>query len=280
MADLDNATKVKLERLLEMGGGYVLDFTNATFSDFVRTAVGFDPYERYGGASKANVLRALWQGEPIEVIAKLNRDMLEHWRLRHLLNDTEPTGAQQTLYDELLAQFAVRVVPLDAATTDFLARDFGTVDLSALPTSLTAKDVVDARFKEIETCLQAGAPLAVIFLVGSTLEGLLTQFAKANAASFVRALAAPKDRGTVRPLDRWTLSNLIDVARELTVLSADVAKHADQVRNFRNYIHPRQQLAEGFEPRAETARIAQQVLRAAVVDLERVAKFGDAPNAG
>lgn len=44
MADLDNITKRKLESILEMSGGYVLDFTNATFSDFVQTSVGVAIY--------------------------------------------------------------------------------------------------------------------------------------------------------------------------------------------------------------------------------------------
>lgn len=78
----------------------------------------------------------------------------------------------------------------------------------------------------------------------------------------------------MKPLTKWTLSELITVSHALGVIGEDVAKHADQVRNFRNYIHPRQQLKESFEPRMETARIAQQVLRAALADLAAVADSG------
>lgn len=78
-------------------------------------------------------------------------------------------------------------------------------------------------------------------------------------------------KGKTKPLDQWSLSELIAVARACGVLSEDVAKHADQVRNFRNYIHPRQQLKEGFAPRIETARIAQQVLKGVLADLEQLA---------
>ena len=119
--------------------------------------------------------------------------------------------------------------------------------------------------------LFADAPLAVIFLVGSTLEGLLAEIALAHATTFASSSAAPKAKGASKPLDQWTLSELINVAHSLGVLGEDVAKHADQVRNFRNYIHPRQQLKEGFDPRIETARIAQQVLRAALADLRAFA---------
>jgi len=130
--------------------------------------------------------------------------------------------------------------------------------------------VIAARLREIDACLDANAPLAVIFLVGSTLEGLLMDLAVAQPTSFTTANAAPKRGAAVKPLDSWTLADLITVSRELGILGADVSEHADQVRNFRNYIHPRQQLKERFEPRIETARIAQQVLRAALADLSRV----------
>lgn len=80
----------------------------------------------------------------------------------------------------------------------------------------------------------------------------------------------PRVKGNVKPIDAWTLAELIIVSQAIGVLSPDVSKHADQIRNFRNYIHPRQQLKEGFEPRIETARIAQHVLLAALKDLERL----------
>ncbi len=80
----------------------------------------------------------------------------------------------------------------------------------------------------------------------------------------------------MKPIDTWTLAELITVSRALNVLGEDVSKHADQVRNFRNYIHPRQRLRERFEPRMETARIAQQVLHTALSDLQRLHERGAA----
>lgn len=270
MADLDNATKRKLESLLEMGDGYVLDFSNARFADFVETATGFDPYKKYTPASKAAVLRTIWRQEPMQVVAKLNLDLLEHWRAGRLLAGNDPTPAATELHDELHAHFAAHVGSAKAASTEFLAKDFSQFDLSSLPRDLTAQQVVEARLIEIERCLESDAPLAVIFLVGSTLEGLLVELALAHSSTFVSSPAAPKTKGKTKPIQMWTLSELIAVTRELGVLGEDVARHADQVRNFRNYVHPRQQLRESFEPRAETALIAYQVLRAALTDLSLV----------
>lgn len=268
MADLDNATKRKLESILEMGGGYVLDFSNARFADFIKTAVGIDPYEKYPPASKAVLLRTLWHEEPMPVVAKVVLELLEHWRVGKLVNNQEPTDTESAIHDELKTQFSTLASTPDQASIDFLAKDFGGVDLSALPNELTTQQVVQARLDEIDRCLDAGTPLAVIFLVGSTLEGLLMELAMAHAAQFVQARGAPTVKGVPKALQGWTLADLIAVSRELGVLGEDVFRHADQIRNFRNYIHPRQQLQEGFEPRLETARIAQQVLRAALADLE------------
>ncbi|MFP4635930.1 MAG: hypothetical protein ACLFRD_08715 [Nitriliruptoraceae bacterium] len=87
MADLDNATKRKLELLFDMSGGYVLDFSNASFADFVKTAIGIDPYDKYPPESKARLLRRIWQVEPWPLVAKLNRELLEHWRVGKLVSD-------------------------------------------------------------------------------------------------------------------------------------------------------------------------------------------------
>lgn len=274
VANVDNTTRLMLESIFQMSGGYVLDFTNASFGDFVKNAIDVNPYEKYDGTlSKARLLRAIWDAEPAAVLAKLNLDLLEHWRVSKLLRGEEPTSADTRLHDELKSQFAALATVTNATDLAFLARDFGEIDLAKLPRSLTAREVVDARLKEIDACLSANAPLAVIFLVGSTLEGLLLQLAKANPTQFTTASSAPKDKvtGRVRPLDQWRLTDLIATAHLLKILSDDVFKFADHVRGFRNYIHPGQQLAEGFEPRKETAQIANQVLIAALTDLQLAA---------
>jgi len=106
VADLDNATKLKLESILNMGGGYVLDLSNATFADFVGTSIGLDPYERYGtDLSKARLLRLVWEHEPNPMVAKLNLDLLEYMRVSKLLANETMSVAHETLRKELVDQF-------------------------------------------------------------------------------------------------------------------------------------------------------------------------------
>ncbi len=81
MSDLTNLEKRKFERLLEMGSGYVLDFSNRTFDEFVTDIVGRNIYNsKYDaqGSSKANRLRAFWQTEPNYLVAKLLGPLLEY----------------------------------------------------------------------------------------------------------------------------------------------------------------------------------------------------------
>jgi len=267
----DNAAKQLLEQLFGMSTGYVLDFNNGTFASFVQTCLGFDPYGRYEG-SKAFILRQIWLNEPYADVARLNVDLLERWRINKLQEGEEPTKFEAHALDKLTALFApVGPGGLSPEDLAFLDKDLAGVDLTALPKELTSQRVIQARLDEIERCLDGAAPLAVLFLVGSTLEGLLNELALAHAATYVASPPSPKVKGIVKPLEAWTLAELIAVSHALGVLGGDVAKHADQVRNFRNYIHPRQQLKERFEPRIETARIAQQVLRAALDDLRSLA---------
>jgi hypothetical protein len=276
MSDIKNPTKQKLEHLLNMKTGYVLDFTDATFQDFIITAVGIGVDIRYPEGSKAVRLRTFWQNEPNEIVAKLMLEMLDRWQTNELMN-SGPSPADQKIYEQVTKDLE-KLTPDDSAPTPdevaFLDKDLGNIDLSAVPVPITFKEVIEQRRAEIEICLKAKAPLAVIFLCGSTLEGLLFAVAEKNPKNFNQANAAPTKDGKVRPLGEWTLQNLIDVCRELGLVGEDVAKHAHAVRDFRNYIHPRQQIRENFIPRMVTAEIAHKVLQAAISDLAAMQKGG------
>lgn len=269
MANLKNPTKQKLEHLLNMRTGYVLDFTNATFQDFILTSVGIDVDEKYPEGSKAVRLRAFWQSETDTSVSMLMIEMLERWRASQLMNDG-PSPADQQIYQESIAELNALLPDDSTPTADevaFLDKDLGNIDLSSVPVPLTFQEVIQQRRNEIARCLEAKAPLAAIFLCGSTLEGLLFALAESNPRQFNQATAAPAKDGKVRPFSEWTLQNLIAVSRELGLVGEDVLKHADAVRDFRNYIHPRQQIRENFTPRMFTADMADKVLRAAIADL-------------
>jgi hypothetical protein len=127
--------------------------------------------------------------------------------------------------------------------------------------------VIKQRLSEIKDCLSNNIPLSAILLAGSTLEGLLLDLAGRNAQAFNCSKAAPKANGKVRPFHEWTLNDLINVAHETGKLGLDVKKFSHSLRDFRNYIHPFQQMHSGFSPDIHTAKISWQVLKAALADI-------------
>ncbi|MDA1096441.1 MAG: abortive infection family protein [Chloroflexi bacterium] len=83
MSDLSFVERMKLEKLFQMGGGYVLDFSNRTLAGFVAESTRQDIYDlRYEstGGSKANRLRAFWAQQPNSLVGKLVKDLLEYCR--------------------------------------------------------------------------------------------------------------------------------------------------------------------------------------------------------
>ncbi len=81
MSDLTFVERRKFEQLLGMGSGYVLDFSNRTFAEFVLESTGrdiFDSRYDYASGSKANRLRAFWQKEGNATVGKLLGDLLDY----------------------------------------------------------------------------------------------------------------------------------------------------------------------------------------------------------
>ena len=102
---LDAATTSALELLFDMGNGYVLDFSNASFARFVEASLGFDPYDRYSG-SKASLLRHIWRQEPSDDVAKLNLDLLEHWQIHKYARGEAISEFEEDTYSRLKTVFS------------------------------------------------------------------------------------------------------------------------------------------------------------------------------
>ena len=272
MSTLTTVDKRQLEDLFEMGGGRVLDFTNSTFAQFFRDTARVEVYApsyAFNGESKANRLRAFWEIEPDQTVGKVISELLALW---HYLNSqpdaTRAAGAQAC------ARIAERLsgVPVgrQATEAEFLQQDFGDVSLARTHTDVALLPILESRLAEAETCLRNDAPLAVIFMCGSILEGLLLGVAHANPKEFNQAHGSPKDKDRpdkVKHFSEWRLADLIEVAWELHYLKLHVRTYADHLRDFRNYIHPSQQLKAQFSPDIHTARICMQVLKAEIADL-------------
>jgi len=103
MSDLSSIERLKIERLFGMGSGYVLDFSNRTFQEFILENAGIDIYDNrydYESGSKANRLRAFWQKEPNHIVGQLLSNLLEYWKATKEASYSEILPAEQSLFDD------------------------------------------------------------------------------------------------------------------------------------------------------------------------------------
>ena len=97
MSSLTMREKRVLEEYLEMGSGYVLDFADRTFGEFVHDVVDVEIHsERYTihGSSKAKKLRAFWEIESDYFVGRL---------LNALIEEAEDTIREKTEENKKLA---------------------------------------------------------------------------------------------------------------------------------------------------------------------------------
>jgi len=103
MSKLTTIEKINFEKLFGMETGYVIDFSNRTFGEFILENVSIDifqPKYAYMSGSKANRLRAFWSKEDNLLVGKLLLLLLEYWKLRKNLNNQLITLSENDLYEK------------------------------------------------------------------------------------------------------------------------------------------------------------------------------------
>lgn len=203
-----------------------------------------------------------------KLIAEFNQFLsFDGWKVvRQGANITIQKAAPMDIDEEIRKQY-------QNSEQAFLETEFKEIPLDSLPVEASLVPYLEARIKEIGQCVSV-APLSTIFLIGSTLEGILLGVALNNLETYNRAESAPKDSktGKVKKLDKWTLNDLIDVSYEVGFLKEDVKKFSHVLRDFRNFIHPYLQMSRRFQPDEYTARICFQVLKAALYQIGQSSK--------
>ncbi len=109
MADISNVEQIVIEDLFEMETGYVLDFSNRTFRNFILGSVQIDIYDEkynYQSGSKANRLRRFLKEESNQVVGKLLSDLLDYWELSRQSTDpvSESDHHKYEQIQQLIAQ--------------------------------------------------------------------------------------------------------------------------------------------------------------------------------
>lgn len=275
MSSLSTVDKQVLEKLFQMSTGYVLNFNDRSFAGFFKDNLHVNIYAeefKHTGASKANCMRSFWQVADDAAVGRCIKQLIKYIDIEILLGALRKTGFPdeliqrgQVIAERLLGAASEKLVPSE---NEFIARQFGTVSIEKLDLGPVMNQLLTQRMDEIRVCLSHSAPLAAIFLCGSSLEGILLGIATKRAKDFNQSNQSPKDKtGKVKQFHEWTLNDFINVARDLRLLGEDVKQFSHALREFRNYIHPFQQMSSNFNPNQHTALICWQVLQAAVTDL-------------
>jgi hypothetical protein len=272
MSSLTDADKRYFEKLFGMSNGFVLDFSDPKFGEFFnrhRINIHSENYQTYG-TSKAKKMRAFWEQESDGLAGKVLGELLDVYEANCAINNN---GADVIILEKsrkIVARLSGVTMPSKPIqpVDEFLHREFSLPNIHQLPVESLVVPIIEMRLHEARKAMGAGAYLSTIFLCGSVLEAVLLGAAQKQPADFNQAASSPKSNdGKVKHFPEWSLAQFIDVACEIGLLKPDVKKFSHGLRDFRNYIHPYQQLQSKFMPDEHTAKLCFQVLKAALASV-------------
>jgi hypothetical protein len=143
---------------------------------------------------------------------------------------------------------------------DIAGLDFAFVDAD------NVRAVLDEYLRQTDRAKKADCYLGVIVGCGSIVEGLLTWALLRRTGEALRSSRANKDKqGSVKPLEEWSLTSLIDVAAELSLIGKTAKPASWALKDFRNFIHPYNLLKQSARPDEALAESAV----AALVEIRR-----------
>ena len=105
MPKLNKNEELYFEKLFGISTGYVLDFSNTTFRNFVNESIDIDIYDdKYSllGTSKANRLRSLINLEDTYKVSKLLIDLSDYWKALVDVNKLKADEGDFKIYEKCL----------------------------------------------------------------------------------------------------------------------------------------------------------------------------------
>lgn len=127
------------------------------------------------------------------------------------------------------------------------------------------RNIIERDYIEIQKAFVSACWKSVIILAGSIIEAILTDLLLQNGSAATSASKASKKPD----ISEWDLANLIDVSVELGLVSPAVEKLSHPIREYRNLVHPGNELRKKLSFGSEEARIALEVLNIVHRDLSK-----------
>lgn len=141
MAKLSFIDKKLIEDVFDMGSGYVLDFSNRTFDQFMADVIGESIYSKYPYMSKANLLRQFIEDYPESYVGKMILLAVRYMKANDMISD-----AKKPKIDELITlgeQFLGRnATPVSNVHPEKPSQNVNAVDHKDFATKLTVLDSI------------------------------------------------------------------------------------------------------------------------------------------
>ncbi|MHB8122927.1 MAG: hypothetical protein ACYDG4_12315 [Desulfuromonadaceae bacterium] len=148
-------------------------------------------------------------------------------------------------------------VETDEGTPVTETKDFSFVKNSEI------RRCLERDYTEIQRAFIAQCWKSVIVLSGGAIEAILTDLLISNSTKAKLSPKAPKQNEVMK----WDLADLINVSVELDFVSSGVEKLSHSVREYRNLVHPGNEIRNKLTFNSEEAKIALEVLHIVHRDL-------------
>ena len=147
--------------------------------------------------------------------------------------------------------------PLDTPVTE--VRQFAFIN------DANIRRIIERDYDEIQRAYISKCWKSVMILCGGAIEAILTDLLVAHDTEAKQAESAPNKPEIIR----WDLSELINVAVELKFVTEGVEKLSHSIREYRNLVHPGNEIRQKLYFDAEEAKISLEVLNILHRDLSK-----------
>lgn len=127
------------------------------------------------------------------------------------------------------------------------------------------RKILERDYSEIQRAYVSQCWKSVIILCGGSIEAILLDLLLANDSKAKASSVAPK----ISDVRKWDLADLINVSVDLKLVSAGIDKLSHPIREYRNLVHPGNELRSELTFDAEESRIALEVLSILCRDLSK-----------
>ncbi len=129
--------------------------------------------------------------------------------------------------------------------------------------------LLENRWREANITFRSGAYLSTIVLLGSILEGVLFSKVEQNVTQSNQAKSMPKNNGKPKRIKDCSLEEMINVCHECGWIDTDVRNFSKALRDYRNLVHPREQLKKSLRPDVGMCNVSFVAVQATIEDLSK-----------